>query len=365
MLFPDDALFEYVLVDLGEAIAAHPAPPIRPLPCDRYVARSCLQKAIRRAEPALAQQALANLFEYDRRAAWRALAIICLEDVGVANPDLLAQVVAAQRNRKWREQAGGDWRVLAELTRQMALSEHCQAACDLLLRATNDPALNHHRAAALEHAPAELAPMLWNANVALEVRSTAALAMGGGLAEGQRHHDPCAVFDILSDAGRSNHVVATCRAAWKLTRNPMALLLPLVWEQWMVFDRHDTTDDLLLPVQMLGGVPGYALDQFTRIGNAISRALLRADPELRLWLDRAGVRPGVQPRAVGDLLFLIEGGLVRRHTRWAVGDELRLPWRCLGTTTTMRDYVQAGCELLRRRASQLSQVRVANFHPVG
>ncbi len=359
MLFPDEALFDYVLIDLAEAVAALPAPPIRPLPCDRYVARSCLQKAIRRAEPELAQRALANLFEYDRRATWRALAIIALEDVGVANIDLLAQIIAAQRNRKWRDQVGGDWRVMAELTRQIAISEHCQAACDLLLRAINDPALDQQRAAALEHSPAELGRTLWDGSTALVDRGIAALAMGGGLAEGQRHHDPCAVFDILADAGRSSHVVATCRAAWKLTRNEMALLLPLVWEHWMLLDQHGTIDDPLPPVQMLDGVPGYSLDQFTRIGNAISRALLRADPDLQRLLDEAGVRPGSQSRAVGDLLFLLEGGLITRRACWSVGDELRLPWRCLPSTANMHDHVLRGLEHFRQRIGQVAQLRRA------
>jgi hypothetical protein len=68
MLFPDDAHFDFALSDLTKLIAIAPTVPISPLPCDRWIARSCLQKAIRRAEPNLAQRALANLFQHDRRA---------------------------------------------------------------------------------------------------------------------------------------------------------------------------------------------------------------------------------------------------------------------------------------------------------
>ena len=357
MLFPDEALFDYVLIDLAEAVAARPAPLIQPLPCDRYVARSCLQKAIRRGEAELAIRALANMFDYDRRATWRALTVIALEDVGVANVDLLAQIVAAHRNRKWRDQQGGDWRVMAELARQMALGEHCQAACDLLLRATNDPSLDGQRAAALEQAPADLSQTLWDGSVGLEDRGIAALAMGGGLAEGQQLHDPCAVFDIVTEAGRSSHVVATCRAAWKLSRNPMALLLPLIWDQWTLGDCHRTTDDPLPPVQMMDGVPGYALDQFTRIGNVISRALLGHDPALRQLLNAAGIRSGAQSRAVGDLLFLVEGGLILRRVLWPASDKLRLPWRYLPTTAIMQNYMEVGLVHVRKAGSQLTQLR--------
>jgi hypothetical protein len=362
MLFPENAMFEYVLIDLAEAVSARPAPPINPLPCDRYVARSSLQKAIRRAEPVLAQRALANLFLHDCRSAWRALTIIALEDVGVANANLLAQIVAAQRARSWRMQMGGDWPVMAELVRQMAESLHCQAACDLLLRVTNDPALEHARATALDLPPRELAAPLWDCGADILERSMAALAMGGALAEGQRYNDVCGVFDILAEATRSTHVVATCRAAWKLSRNPMAMLLPLVWEHWSAAG-HRVADDELPPVQMIDGVPGHALDQFTHIGNTISRALLRADGELRNIMNDAGVLSGQQPRAVGDLLFISEGGLLATRAIWATGDQLRLPERQLPAVAKLAERLANAVAHLKSKACQIALLRQQHFHP--
>jgi hypothetical protein len=361
MLFPDEALFEYVLIDLAEAVAAHPAPPILPLACDRYVARSCLQKAIRRAEPVLAQRALANVFLHDRRSAWRALTIIALEDVGVANVDLLAQTVAAYRDRAWRAQMGGDWPVLAELTRQMAQSLHCQCACDLLLRATNDPALEHARAAALDLPPRKLAAELWNGGAAVLGRGVAALAMGGALAEGQRQSEACGVFDIFAETSRSTHVVATCRAAWTLSRNPMAMLLPLIWEHWLDAD-HQVAGDAFPPVQMIDGVPGYALDQFTRIGNTISRALLREDSEIREMLGHAGIPGGQQARAVGDLLFISEGGLLTNRAIWAIGDQLRLPERSLPAVAKLAECLPKAMMHITSKSRQIALLRQQHFH---
>lgn len=364
MLFPDKALFDDMLIDLTGAITAHPAPPIQPLPCDRYVARSCLQKAIRRAEPALAQRALANLLLHDRRSAWRALTIIALEDVGVANVDLLAQTVAAYGNRTWRTHMGGDWPVLAELARQMAGSLHCQSACDLLLYATNDPAHEHDRAAALEAAADTLAALLWESGAPPIERAVAALALGGELYRGQQHRDPAAVFDILAEAGRSPYVVATCRLAWRISRNPMALLLPIVREQWMLAGRdHTVTDDPVPSVQMLGDVPGYALDQFTRIGNTISRALLRDSGELRKTLSDAGVPTGGQSRAIGDLLFIGEGGLLAKRAIWGVGDQLRMPARQLPTVVKLGALLPNAVTILKSKACHLAALRQQHFHP--
>ena len=368
MLFPDEALFSNSLTDLGERIAPHTPPTFNPLPCDRWIARSCLQKAIRRGEVALAQRALANLFDYDRRATWRHLVIIAVEDVGVANAELLAQIVAAQRDRKWREQAGGDWIVMSALVREMSQSPHCQAVCDLLLRATNDPALDNIRAAALDIPKDDLARTLWDGGAELFDRAIAALALGGGLAEGQAHNDPYAVFEILADACPRTHVVATSRAAWRLSRNPMALLLPLVWEQWSSCSAHSFSDDIMPPIEIINGVPGYALDQFTRAGNEIARAYLAVDTEMRDHLATIGIPRVSQHRVIGDLLFLMEGTNVCRRLSWRLGEKLRHPARMLPSTVLVglalsklsTEFVGKAPLIANLRSNYLN--RLAKFH---
>jgi hypothetical protein len=361
MLFPDEALFDYVLIDLAEQIAAHPTPAIDPLPCDRWIARSALQKSCRRGEVKIAQRALANLYEHDRRATWRHIAIIAVEDVGVANVDLIAQIVAAQKNRKWRDGVGGEWAVLSDLVRQIAVSEHCQAACDLLLRSLNDPAFDQVRAQVLETEPDELALTLFDGAADLMRRGIAALALGGGLSEGQRSQDACAVFDILAEVGSSSHVVATCRAAWKLTRNPMTLLLPLVWGHWIEADNHEVGDDALPPAQLIYGVPGYALDQFTRVGNNVSRALLTECPDLKTLLNLAEVPGGRQVSTVGDLVFVLEGGLVRRRLIWQEGDELRAQHRFLPAVAALGPRLESSLRLIASKSSQIVRLRAQHL----
>ena len=363
MLFPHDATVERSLSDLSEDMATRPVPQVNPLPCDRWVARSCLQKALRRGEPALARRALANLFNYDRRATWRHLAIIALEDVGVANLDLLVRLVAARQYPAWRKAMGGDWPVMAELTRRMATSRHCQAACDLLLKALNDPQWAADRANVLEAEPSVLAALLRNSEAPLAERTLAALAMGGGLADGQTNNDPSAVFDLFAETGGSTQIGDTCREAWKLTRNPMAMLLPLVWEQWSLIDSYGEIDDWLPPVQMIGGVPGYSLDQFTRVGNAISRAFLRENPPFSERLGAAGVAPAARPRALGDILFVIEGGLVKRRVIWPLADKLRLPHRQLPLIGKVGPNLDAAIDLVRSKASQIAHLRKLYYLP--
>jgi hypothetical protein len=227
----------------------------------------------------------------------------------------------------------------------------------------NDPQLSFGRAAALDAELDVLALSIENSEAPLADRALAALAMSGGLAEGQTNNDPCGAFDLLMEAGHSTHVVDTCRAAWKLTRNPMALLLPLVWEQSSLLDRYEEVDDLLSPVQMISGVPGYSLDQFTRIGNAISRVFLRENPGFGEQLRAAGIAPAAQPRTIGDILFLIEGGLLKRRVIWPFADKLRLPHRQLPLIGKVGPNLDAAIDLVRSKASQIAHLRKLYYLP--
>ncbi len=358
MMFPDAALFDFVLLDLADGLRANPTPPADPLPCDRWIARSALQKAIRRGEVALAQRALANLYGHDPRPIWRHLVIIAVEDVGVANVDLLAQIVGAQRDRSWRISMGGDWPVMAELVRQMAESTHCQAACDFLLRASNDPELEPVREWALDASMSTLTAALADSTLPLVDRGIAALAVGGGLAGGQQHADPVAAFEVMVEAGSFSHVVTTCQQAWKITRNPMAFLLPVVWQVWSQAGMPENViDDPMPAVQFVNGVPGYSLDQFTRTGNQISRAYIAGDKQLQQLLMHAGIAKAAWARTFGDVLFLIEGGVTVRRLVWEQAESLRVPHRWLPAVAALGNHLPPILRHCQAKAPQISMKR--------
>jgi hypothetical protein len=361
-MFPENVLFDFVLLHLEEEMAGYLAPAPQALPCDRWLARSALQKAIRRGQTEIALSALAALLEQDRYGVWRHLIVIALEDVGVAGMDTVARVVAASRNRPWRKTMRGEWAVASFLVRQMAEGLHCQAACDLLLRAKNCPALELDRTNALDAERAELGSLLNDSAACLEKKGVAALALGGGLAEEQRQRDPATVFDLIEAQGYSSHVVATCRAAWRITRNPMAFLLPLVWQEWMKSEFHEVRDDPIPPVRMIGGVPSYAMDQFTRVGGQVARAYLAHDERMGPLLDGAGIPKSQRPKVLGDLLFLLEGSSLRRRVTWPLADALRLPVRMLPGTTKLDAALNEAMAQLRSNRPLIAQLRSHLYH---
>lgn len=363
MLFLEDALFGFVLIDLAEEIALHPTAKPDPLPCDRWLARSAMQKSCRRGDVEIAQRALATLFVHDRSAVWRHLTTIALEDVGVANVDVIARIVAARQDRKWRAQMGGDWAVASQLVRQIATSDHCQAACDLLLRSLNSPSLDEARRSASDASGANLTSAIRNRTISLDERAVAVLASGGGLVEHQAGQ-PALVFDLLAAGGYCSHVVAICRAAWRASRNPMSMLLPLLWPEWMKAGTSAVKDDEIDASPLIDGVPAYAIDQFTRSGGRVARALLARDPALVALFDEAGIPRGRQPRAIGDLIFLMEGSALSRRALWQEGERLRRPFRALPATRYLIERTNEAFVYIRSQRSLIDDLRRTFIHQV-
>ena len=88
-----------------------PAPPldaVEPLPCDRWLAASALQKAIRRGDALTAGRAVRTLYRYDPRSAWRRLLVIAYEDIGIGALDAVVTTTVRGANAKARREAGGD-----------------------------------------------------------------------------------------------------------------------------------------------------------------------------------------------------------------------------------------------------------------
>jgi hypothetical protein len=361
MVFPETVVLEFVLLQLAEELDAYVAPPAEPMPCDRWIARSALQKAIRRGEVEVAQRALARLLIEDRYGVWRHLTVIALEDVGVAELETVARVVAAARNRPWRKEHGGEWMVASFLVERMAEGRHCQAACDLLLQATNSLLWEQARADALDTEPEELGAWLGDADLPLEQHGIAALALAGCLAEESTAGDPERLFEIIAERGCPSRVTGICQVAWRTSRNPMALLLPLVCGSAEA-ETTKVVDDVMPPSRMISGVPDYAIDQFTRVGGQVARRYLAEDAAMRTLLQECGVPQGQQPRAVGDLLFLIEGGLLLRRAVAAHADRLRLPRRQLPGAVKIGPRLEEAIFQLQAKLAVIAQLRRHHLH---
>lgn len=95
-----------ILIGLEREIGQEDGTKPKPLPVDRWIAASVLQKAIRRNDPKTAMRAAFTLFHQDRRVLWRRIAVIALEDVGAASPGAIVKTLAVCHDPACRAKIG-------------------------------------------------------------------------------------------------------------------------------------------------------------------------------------------------------------------------------------------------------------------
>ena len=97
----------------------------------------------------------------------------------------------------------------------------------------------------------------------------------------------------------------------------VALLCPLHQHETAIIE-----DDAFPPEVMIGNVPGWAYDVYSREGRAALASFIDCRTETaRRVRDHIPLRQRVT--FLGGVVFRVEGGLVRKRLRWKTADELR------------------------------------------
>ena len=224
----EDALFAYVLEMLADEMKGGEVSPPDPIPVDSWIARSIMQKAIRRGMTSLALQAAATLMTTDRRVLWKRLIVTALEDLGIGEVDLLARILAAHGDREWRASVGGEWSVVAYLVGQACLGTRCQAANDLWNAAKNDPALDAFKTSLCDASLDDLLAAIVDEDREIGERGAAVLiATGDDAGPAAPTHiapDAGAVFEAFSRSSYIGHVVVAYQEAYRQNRLALAPL---------------------------------------------------------------------------------------------------------------------------------------------
>src|SRR5689334_19914083 len=139
----NDALFS-VKIRLSDEVDREPFGS-RGLITDLWVAKSMLQKAIRRGEAETATTAALTVLVASGSALWRRFMIIAAEDVGAASVDTFVMTVAACTDPAWRKWVGGDAAVAASLARLLAGSPKSRSTEHLITASHLHPSLEHDR----------------------------------------------------------------------------------------------------------------------------------------------------------------------------------------------------------------------------
>jgi len=321
------AIFASVATDIEHQLHSHQPEPTVGIPTiSSSVVVALLQKAIRRGRTDLALAAADTLLRAAPDRLWRRLSIIAVEDVGIADPDALYMAIAAAAQRRRLARLVGEGRLASFIVSRLATAPKCRSADDLFVVTQDCPAWHYDRIELAELPFRDLLDVIAGDDQ-IERRAIAtryAIGTAGtssaGTLVGRRGH-PDAVFDFLCEAGFPHTLVAISREAYRQTGEVIASFLPLLHQQ---LDGHDAElrSDPLPPETIVGGIPGWAYDKFSREGRAALDRLLRADCATANWL-RLHVAPRDQMSMLGHAVFRVESGLVADRLIWPTGESLR------------------------------------------
>ncbi|WP_368506932.1 hypothetical protein [Bradyrhizobium lupini] len=306
------------------AVGNFQPPSPQPLQTSDWIAMSAIQKAIRRGRTDLALQAATTLLQQSPERLWRRLACIAFEDVGLGHLDLVKLVTAAMAGKRVRAPLGGEWAVASYLTTKMAEATKCRGADDLLLVAENHPLYESHRMELGFSTTQQLIEVLTTSE-RWAVRALAAWFLLGTDRRPsprltRRRGDIVSLFAALGEILPAD-LVEIAHEGYRRSGEVLPILMALLAPHLQLELTSMKDDDMPAEV-MVGPIPGWCIDLYTRPGRAVLAKFIEGSTRSARWV-RLHIPPRKRVEFLGTIIFRLEGQCVQRRLRWPLADELR------------------------------------------
>ncbi len=272
------------------------------MPGDRWLVSSAMQKAIRRGEIERALNAASALWQQDRQSFWRRLHIICLEDVGIGNLDAVIKTLSAVSSFQWRRKIG-DERAGLHLTRLLAASDKNRMSEELFTQAERMPGYRGLRENLAKAEDSLLMDYAGHENSPLIERAIALWLLAGTKKYPSdrmpaRTGFPEKAAEVIYSLKAPPELIEACISVMGRTSWPLSIFLPLIWQEKQKLPRPLYV--FYNPIAVMPdveGIPLYAADMFTRVGQSSIRQLKKTVQELKQF----------SPKQIGLALFYTEG----------------------------------------------------------
>jgi hypothetical protein len=309
------------------------------LQCDRWIASSLLQKAIRRGDVDLAQRAAFHLLELDKAAIWHRLIVIAFEDVGAGDLDVLLEAVFVASSNEWRRGCG-EAAALNLVTRRLAEAIKDRSG-DYLICAAKDHFDLSETSAICRKAPLEQRlALLADSSQPLAKRAVATWFASGinwRYDHRVRGGDIRALAGAYRELGADKELANAMVLAAKRAPEPLVALVPLIWLEVQRSGPISVRSDAVPETKTIAGVPLYAFDKHTRLGKRAIERLISESKPFRDCIVRF-LAQGSPKKAAEIAAFYADAAPVARRLDWAQSDSLER----LGIEA---DFIAAGLRL--------------------
>ena len=338
-----------------------PGPSPEPIVADPWIVSSLLQKSIRRGETEIAQRAALTLFNFRGAAIWRRFMVITFEDVGIGSVDAVTTTVAAGSDAAARKACGGDLRVAVNLARILAEAPKDRSS-DHIVGAKDHPSLARDAGTMASASMAALLSCVRDRALDLPCQAIAAW-FASGIGDGALHKGALGeLLAVFRDLGVPEDLVVATGIAATRTREPITVMVPLIWLAAHKSMRRGVCDCPVPPLVMAGAVPLYALDEHTRLGREAIWRLACENDAVRTCLERF-VPEGRRRRAANVAAFYADAAPLARRLVWAQSESLEAFGieRDLLLAGVAAEGIQPLLEAVRANLGHLNELRTEIF----
>ncbi len=302
---------------------------------DRWIAASTLQKAIRQGHVTDALYAAQVLHRLNPSHLWNRLAVIALEDVGLANINLAAQVLWVAGKQKWRLKHRGDVFIFGHLIPSLCASPKSRALDDSLYACEYHPLYQEQRQQYEVMAEDELYAAFFDKGLDVIERVLICRYLCGARYRSDKlklqKRNPDIMFQLADNIGTPPHITDLMKLS--KSQEYFTCLLPCAihMEHSRTSKTVDDTDGTTW--KKIGPYPVAAYDRHTRPGKKSYRQfLLRCEPVayfIRIHCPKAN-----PVDLVGWAIFILEGQHLNKRIVYDGSETLRdlagQAWLCKG-----------------------------------
>jgi hypothetical protein len=307
---------------------------------------SAMQKAIRRGDVETAQIMAEGLYSFDPEYCWRRLPIIVVEDIGVANPILVAGVLWCSGKKQWMiKAAGSELAALHTIVEMMCRSVKDRSVCDLLVWVDEEPDWQERRAgmSSTQYVGVSVSTFC-DTGVFLADRMLAGWEIAGTVKCPGGHVPEGLVGDFNEVLNAAHHLglPPICHFIMKTAINKlgdaMPVAYPLIWEMVAdtIYDKINPFEpkkltwkaDDLIQLPKIGYYPSEAFDWHCFEGKKAMRMFIKNCPPIaKFCRDDCGLDLEGDPkeliRPIGSLLFWVEGAQLDRRLEFEGSKDLQ------------------------------------------